>query len=176
MAGDILEKAKLSARIVSDAGGRIVGRTKIQKIAYILEAMHEGSGFSFEYKHYGPYSEDLTSALQIGDIAGFLKEETHSTNWGGYYSIYTSSLESDEDINSLRYKAISIGNAADPVELELVATAILLANQGENSPWSETAIRKPDKVQDGRLEKAKSLYHKFVDLNPNGNLLPALGD
>ena len=34
-----------AAAIVRDAGGRIVGRTKLQKIAYLLELSGLGEGF-----------------------------------------------------------------------------------------------------------------------------------
>ena len=43
MAG--LNDAHRAAEIVRDAGGHIVGRTRLQKIAYILEAAGLGGGF-----------------------------------------------------------------------------------------------------------------------------------
>jgi uncharacterized protein YwgA len=56
-----------AAEIVRDAGGRIVGRTKLQKVAYLLELAGLGDGFQFEYRHYGPYSEDLAGAIQMAN-------------------------------------------------------------------------------------------------------------
>ena len=46
------------ADIVRDAGGKIVGRTRLQKIGYLLELSGLGEGFSFDYRHYGPFSEE----------------------------------------------------------------------------------------------------------------------
>ncbi len=43
-----------TAEIVRDVGGRIVGRTRLQKIAYLLELAGFGVGFRFEYRHFGP--------------------------------------------------------------------------------------------------------------------------
>ena len=57
------EAAQAAARIVSDAGGSLIGRTRLQKIAYLLELSGTGAGFPFEYRHYGPYSEKLATAL-----------------------------------------------------------------------------------------------------------------
>ncbi len=72
------------AQIVSDLGGRVVGRTKLQKIAYLLEATGLGEGFSFEYRHYGPYSEELTSAARSARLLGLLTEDECPTTWGDF--------------------------------------------------------------------------------------------
>ena len=50
------------ADIIRDAGGKVVGRTRLQKLGYLLELSGLGDGFSFEYRHYGPYSEELAAA------------------------------------------------------------------------------------------------------------------
>ena len=50
--------------IVRDAGGRIVGRTRFQKIAYLLSVAGFEDGLRFVYKHYGPFSEDLAVAVR----------------------------------------------------------------------------------------------------------------
>jgi hypothetical protein len=42
MASSVQEEVERAAKIIADAGGSIVGRTKLQKIAYILEAMGLG--------------------------------------------------------------------------------------------------------------------------------------
>ena len=45
MAG--IDYAQQAAAIIRDAGGYIVGRTKLQKIGFFLEAAGVGSGFMF---------------------------------------------------------------------------------------------------------------------------------
>src|SRR5690349_2175915 len=77
------------ADIIRDAGGRIVGRTRLQKITYLLEVAGLGEGFSFEYRHYGPYSEDLASAARLAAILDYISEDEQPASWGGRYSIYT---------------------------------------------------------------------------------------
>jgi hypothetical protein len=47
------------------------------------------------------------------------------------------------------------------VELELAATALFLKLQGIDDSWQETARRKPDKAEGGRLDKAKMLYGRM---------------
>ncbi len=142
-------------QIVSDSGGRVVGRTKLQKIAYLLEATGLGEGFSFQYKHYGPYSEELTSAARSAKLLKVLTEEEHPTTWGGFYSIY--SVPNATSGTSPRLEVAKLASAADPIELELAATAAFLATEGYTDPWNATAKRKPEKASPIRLQRAKEL-------------------
>jgi len=173
MASDMKIEAESAARLVADAGGEIVGRTKLQKIAFMLEVMDLGAGFDFEYKHYGPYSERLTSALKAADLFDLIGEETRSASWGGFYSIFRSKNFKDKSADENRRAAVSLGNASDPVELELAATAVLLQREGLKDPWKETELRKPDKAAGGRLEKAQILLKKFRELQ-HGDRIPAI--
>src|SRR5258708_12172064 len=83
-----VEEARRVAAIIRDAGGRVVGRTRLQKMAFILEASGLGSGFPFIYKHYGPYSEELSSASRTGAILGLLNETEAPASWGGSFSTF----------------------------------------------------------------------------------------
>ncbi|WP_156029336.1 hypothetical protein [Sphingobium sp. DC-2] len=165
MASSVRIEVERAAKIISDAGGLVVGRTKLQKIAYLLEAMGLGEGFDFEYKHYGPYSETLSTALRYGDMLGTIHEEVKTASWGGYYSIFTCNCQSSTPPESARRKVVELGNSADPVELELAATAVLLSSEGYQDPWKETEQRKPDKAADGRVGKAKALLARFKELD-----------
>ena len=165
MASNVQIEIERAAKIISEAGGSVVGRTKLQKIAYLLEAMGLGDGFDFEYKHYGPYSESLSTALRYGDMLGTINEDIKTAAWGGQYSIFTSTFESTTPTDSMRIKVVSLGNAADPVELELAATAVLLSKDGFSDPWKETEQRKPEKAAGGRVEKAKALLDNFKKLD-----------
>jgi uncharacterized protein YwgA len=155
--------------IIADAGGQIVGRTKLQKIAYLLEVAGKGDGFHFDYHHYGPYSEDLTRAASIASMTGDISEKEQSTNWGGFYSIYTTSTSSQK--NGVRQRLVKTAAKANSVVLELAATAVYFAKNGESDPWKETERRKPDKAEGGRLDEAKILYEDLRDISPT---LPAI--
>jgi hypothetical protein len=95
------------------------------------------------------------------------QREERSTDWGGFYSIYstTSSQESSSTENEPRLELIRIASEADPIELELAATAVFLSKEGVPDPWEETERRKPDKAKDGRLEKAKVLYAQLARIS-----------
>lgn len=142
--------------IIADAGGQIVGRTRLQKIAYLLEAAGEGENFYFEYHHYGPYSEELARATSLASMAGDIAEQEKIAAWGGCYSIYTTENASQTD--GVRQRLARTAAEANAVVLELAATATYFAVNGKKDPWHETEARKPEKAADGRLAEAKKLY------------------
>jgi len=147
-----------AAALVRDAGGRVVGRTRLQKIAYLLTATGLESGVSFSYKHYGPYSEELANATREADLMGLISETEQQASWGGTYSTYTLQKNLGQDAVPVRQELAALAASADAIELELAATALFLAKEGHSSPWAETARRKPEKASGGRLEKAQALY------------------
>jgi uncharacterized protein YwgA len=173
MAG--LNEAQRAAEIVRDAGGQIVGRTPLQKIAYIFEAVGLVAGFPFRYKHYGPYCEQLVDAAQTTRIFGMLNEQETHAAWGGVYSIYYSLLPTEVRVPEARLQLARELVSADAVELELAATAIFLAYEHERfqDPWGETARRKPDKADSGRLQRAHQLYQRLRSV-PTTMPLPAI--
>lgn len=150
-----------AAAIVRDAGGYIVGRTKLQKIAFFLEAAGVGGGFPFRYKHYGPYSEQLAAATQHAAALRLIIENVGVANWGGEYSTFSTQLPVDPSTHPARRQLAHEMVNADAVELELAATAAYLACENFPDPWAETARRKPDKADAGRLDRAKQLYQRL---------------
>jgi uncharacterized protein YwgA len=160
-----------AAEIVRDAGGEIVGRTRLQKVAYLLELAGFGDGFQFEYRHYGPYSEDLADAIRLADAYDLVQEVEHKATWGGTYSIFR--VKEGAEATEARDRTAFVQKAAgiDAIELELAATAAYLAS-AENSedPWGETARRKPDKADNGRLEKAKAAYRELLTIRTPAQL------
>jgi uncharacterized protein len=163
-----------AAEIVRDAGGRIVGRTRLQKVGYLLTVAGLESGLSFFYKHYGPFSEGLAAAARDADLLGFLHETEQQASWGGTYSTYVVSEPPDPSVPAARLKLASEAAAADAIELELAATAVFLAKEGYKNPWMETARRKPEKAENGRIDKARLLYRR-LSATDTPHRLPDLG-
>lgn len=157
----IQARAATVAQVVADAGGHVVGRTRLQKLAYLLTAAGLEGAFSFAYKHYGPYSEELAQSARVAELLGLLTEEEHSAQWGGTYSTYATAREANEQMPQARRDIANLAIEADAIELELAATAVFLASEGFADPWAETARRKPEKVEGGRLKRAKALYRQF---------------
>jgi uncharacterized protein YwgA len=152
---------KVTAGIVRDAGGRIVGRTRLQKVAYLLSVAGLEDDLPFVYRHYGPYSEDLAIAAREANLLGLLNETEQQASWGGTYSVYEVEGQPNSSVSPARLKLAKEAASADAVELELAATAVYLAKEGESDPWAETERRKPEKAENGRLDGAKALYRKL---------------
>jgi uncharacterized protein len=162
------------AAIVRDAGGQIVGRTRLQKVAYLLSVTGLEDGLPFVYKHYGPYCEDLATAAREANLLGLLSEIEQQAAWGGTYSVYTVADQSNSGVLPARRQLAAEAAAADAVELELAATAVFLAKEGHRDPWAETERRKPEKAENGRLDGAKTLYARLCAIETPISL-PAIG-
>lgn len=157
-------------QVLADAGGKIVGRTRFQKITYLLSETGLLEGYDFEYHHYGPYSDDLSSSLQIAVLFDELNEEEKKTDWGGHYSIFTlpESVSDSVEVNQSRKEFIKPMLNISSIVLELAATAAFLAKENDNSddfdPWGKTRELKPDKATSERLGEAKKLYKKIFSI------------
>jgi uncharacterized protein len=171
MAG--IDRAQQAAAIVRDAGGYIVGRTKLQKIGFFLEAAGVGSGFPFRYKHYGPYSESLAAATEHAAALQLIVENEIVANWGGLYSTFRTKEARNPGTDPIRIRLVQEMVNADAVELELAATAAFLAREGLSDPWAETSRRKPEKAEGGRLQRSKQLYERLRQI-PTPHLLPSI--
>lgn len=151
--------------IVATADGNVVGRTRLQKTACLLSISGLSDSFNFVYKHYGPFSQELADATEMAGLFSELNEEQRQTQWGSTFSIYSTTVKSHTEMGSARRSIIALANSADAIELELATTAAFLATQGFDSPWEETANRKPEKVGSGRLERAKALYIRICSVD-----------
>jgi uncharacterized protein len=162
-----------AAAIVRDAGGRIVGRTRLQKVAYLMEIVGFGSGFRFEYKHYGPYSERLSDAVAMANAFGFLEEEERGTEWGGTYSIYFYRDSPAGAPNDDRVIFVKRAAEIDAICLELAATAAYLKLEaGSKTPWEDTKKLKPEKATKERITLAKLAYAELRKLATPESLPP----
>ena len=156
----------IATRIIQDAGGELVGRTRLQKIAYLLQLAGYGEEFHFEYKHYGPFSEDLARGMEIASAFGQVQEDEQPASWGGWYSVYrVPSVPSPDDPGRAGF--VQLAKDIGAIELELAATAAFLfsveglGRTKPGNPWVETRARKPEKSRNGRLEKAAADYARL---------------
>lgn len=160
---DIL--AKKIANILKDAGGEIVGRTKLQKITYLQSLADGDDSFHFEYHHYGPYSEDLAQITSFSKALGLISEEERRAEWGGRYSIFRLSKKKIDPVQQ-HHKLINTAAQADTVVLELAATAAFFAKQKEKKPWEKTATMKREKATAKRMADAQALYSRLCQIAP----------
>lgn len=164
---------KRVAGIIRDAGGEVVGRTRLQKIAYLLDVAGYDDGFEFRYRHFGPYSEEIAASTKTGALLGDLTEKVKTASWGGTYSIYKVDELPSADTPSGRSQLACRAAEANAIELELAATAVFLSRENCADPWVETGRRKPQKSAEGRLERAQGLLAELRKIDVK-NPLPKI--
>ncbi|MDR6954683.1 uncharacterized protein YwgA [Ancylobacter sp. 3268] len=152
--------------LVAAAGGEIVGRIRLQKLVYLLDQLDLGSGFSYAYHHYGPYSAEL--AEEVGDevVLGRLDEETRYRRGDGVpYVVYKSTGEEDAAAAAIRrHFGAQLGEmqSCSATVLELAATIHWLAFKEECEDWrGELVRRKTVKTENGRTDQALALLAKL---------------
>lgn len=158
------EPEHLVADIVAAAGGRLVSRIRLQKIAYLLDQLGAKSGFDYVYHHYGPYSRELDAAIFDAEAFELVEERFRRRELdGARYSIFESKTPPDSPPfsclrdNGLRELAHRLASENVTV-LELAATAHWLAESEKLTDWkTEIVRRKGSKTAEGRLEEATKL-------------------
>jgi len=162
------DREHIVAAVLSAAGGEMVGRVRLQKAVYLLDRLGLGSGFSFDYHHYGPFSRDLDNATADAKAFGLVDERFEQRQSdGATYSVF--SLK--DAPASPRFGELSAERARDLARrfvqtnvtvLELAATIDWLWRVERYSDWrSELIKRKGAKVRSGRLEKAVQLLQEL---------------
>jgi len=131
----------------------------------LLELAGVGYGFNFNYRLFGPFSDELQVACDDADALGLIREREKSASWGGSYYVFTSEgtqIASTAPKTRTRKQLLKIAVDADPVELELAVTAAFLAANKVPTPWHKVAACKPSKATDVRMTNAKALYREFM--------------
>jgi uncharacterized protein YwgA len=151
--------------LVMAAGREVVGKIRLQKIVYLLDQLGLNSGFSYEYYHYGPYSEDLAEKVEDDVVFGQLEaSQRRRVSDGVPYVAYSAAKSGDGDRLEAHMPMGRIRVALDEMQrnsatiLELAATIHWLAAIEGVSDWKTELIRrKGAKTRDGRDRKAFEL-------------------
>lgn len=146
----------------------IKGRTKFQKMVYILQ--NKGINFSekFKYHYYGPYSSGLQ--LEIDELVdrGIFKESGEGFSFKYEYNDeFSGNLDMDSEIKS-NSNLINFLVIQDYQELELVSTIYYLKNSGypnNNLIKGKLKILKPH--LSSKFEKSFNLFQELETNFPN---------
>lgn len=157
--------------IVALAGGEITGRVRLQKIIYLLDRKGLGSGASFSYHHYGPFSRTVDEAIVSAKASEGLCEKTrHRASDGAPFSIFVVSPDleafSPEHLGNLRSQDVknllANMNSVSSTVIELAATIDWLRDREGLSDWRPELIRrKGAKTQGGRIQEAERLLQSI---------------
>ncbi len=154
--------------LVALNGGKLVGKTRLQKVAYLLDACGLKSGVDYEYHHFGPYSAEISSSADVAEILDRLSSEEkpgfHSVPYVTYLTdeakpMHLGALSADEVGAKL-----SLMERYSAIVLELAATIHYLEKAEGYSPdgaQDEVKVRKSAKATDERLAKANELLGRL---------------
>ena len=153
--------------------GSVSGRTRVQKIFYLLQSIGYPTELEYFLHYYGPYSEDLTSFLGYACSAGFLRVTPPIQV--GVDSVRFDYFVTDagkEMVTNLESKVISQAqarkaaeflelarelNSKPPDVLELAATILYFRNERGcdlKAATEKTKAMKPQKAGDPAVLKA----------------------
>jgi uncharacterized protein YwgA len=160
----MIEREEHVAAIVDSAGGKLVSRVRLQKIAYLLDQLGMESGFGYQYYHYGPYSRDLDNAILDAEAFDYIVEKfERRQSDGARYSVFESRKIPAANVfgrlGATKAKQV-IRKLADTnvTVLELAATAHWLAAVEKVPDWKKEIVRrKGPKTENNRLDKALDL-------------------
>ena len=143
-------------------GGKIVGKTRLQKTAYLLEASSIGFGIDFDYHDYGPFSAELAFAADDAESLEYIETNLHPGFHSVPYTIFESTDEAPKfekgKLTDARRKALEAMKGCSALILELAATAVFLKENGyRTNSWDEVRKRKPSKATPDLLKQAKKL-------------------
>ena len=155
--------------LVVAAGGQVPGRVRLQKIVYLLDQIGLESGFTFEYHHYGPYSEALAEQVEDDRIFRKLEVEPRRRVTDGVpYVVFHASQPGDGERLETRPAADRIIKAlpklmkTSATVLELAATIHWLAVVERRADWRDELVRRKGvKTRQERDEKALDILRSL---------------
>ena len=154
---------EMVAGIVSLNGGELVGKVRLQKTFYLLDACGLQSGFDYDFHFYGPFSADLSRSA---DYATALDRIEYEDKFG-YHEVPYRVFRVSHAISPDRLGELSAAQVRDKLklmarysaaELEVAASIVFLRDNGyPDDPVAETRRRKPATATVDRIGKAKRL-------------------
>jgi uncharacterized protein YwgA len=146
-------------------GGELVGKTRLQKIAYLLECLDLGCGLKFDYHNFGPFSAELAFAADDAASLWYLEVEERPGFHSVPYTVFKVRPEMpiiDDEKDGMRRSALAKMETYSALVLELAATAVYLKRNGfEQNCWNELRQRKPSKANPELISKAKDLVQRL---------------
>lgn len=167
--------------LVALNNGELVGRTRLQKLAYLLHSCGANFDVPFVYHHYGPYAPLLANACLSARAERRIEIEERLGRYGVLYAIFRidGELPSFTNFGDLPVDAarrfLARMKRASAIALELAATIVFLRDDGRYGAQAvrETAIRKPRK---GTRENMREAFGLIRDLGLDPNNALALPD
>lgn len=161
-----MDLAELVAMIIDLNGGEIVGKTRLQKMFYLLDVCGMNSGCRYDYYHYGPFSADLAECVDDAVRLGYVNPSERLGYHNVPYTIYRSVGGPKQPSTGLSRQTLEdklkILAEYSALDLELAATIVFLRENGfGRAADEETARRKPHKATPEKLAKAREIIRRL---------------
>jgi len=153
----------LAALIASHPGGRVVGRTRLQKEVKLLQRLGFPTDYSYKIHFYGPYSEELQSEIGLLEAFSFVEETPELSAEGNpYYILSAKPTKLLPDISRFD-PFIKILDKTPAVVLELAATYDTFRETGASHAEALERLRrkKGGKCDDGNEQAALELLQSL---------------
>jgi uncharacterized protein YwgA len=156
--------------VVALNGGELVGRTRLQKTAFLLERCGMASGVPFHYYHYGPFSVELARGWDEAATEGRLDMRDQPGEYETPYTVFASTQsETPAKLGNLDAEQVrrflTIMREYTDIVVELAATIVYLRERGHgDKALEEVKARKPLKATPERVERAVLLLRE-LELN-----------
>jgi uncharacterized protein YwgA len=155
---------EIAVNLIKLSPGQLVGRTRLQKEAYLLDRCGAELGLPFTYHYYGPYSFELADGWEDALAEGRIEIEEELRRYGVSYSLFKlkKPCSGPDNLGNLpaadaRARLEKMA-AVSEIVLELAATIIYLKEEGYGEPpIKELKTRKPLKATDKLIKKATAL-------------------
>ena len=154
--------------IVALNGGRLVGKTRLQKTAYLLQRCGMNADIKFEYHNFGPFSVDIARACNDAAAEGVLDMTPTPGFHQVPYVVFETEKEPEEYLGDLpaerARELLEIMKPYSAIELEIGATiAFIDEESGAPIEVVRSAVEelKPAKATEERLKRAQELLEKL---------------
>ena len=137
-----------------------IGKTKIQKLTYFLQAsVGVPLMYPFRMHYYGPYSDDLDGTLSLAQMLGYIDIKHDSEGFGYHVTPGLGSVEYDLPTDQIRAieRATEILGRLETADLELYATIHFIGRSREGLPKDEilnTVGRLKPRFSKGTIDQA----------------------
>lgn len=162
-----MKRSDLVTALVALNGGKLVGKTRLQKVVYLLDQCGLNSGLDFDYHNFGPFSADLARATDVAKVKKKIREKQKLGYHDVLYSEFTTKEDAPGKVGDLKssdvQRALEIMEGFSAIQLELAATLAYLKDSGVDEHYLDSTVKKlkPLKAEQPRLERAHELLREL---------------
>jgi len=146
--------------------GRVLGKKRLQKLAYFAAETGADADVKFFLHGYGPFSAQIASAADLLSFVGAIKEETVRLKPSPFFStLYqlSDAKEVREELPQASANAIRELDNFSTVELEIASTLSFFMKRGKAPEEAEklTAQLKPGKATNPTMKRAEEALSRI---------------